>query len=69
MLDDLRLLLAHTPPSATREDYARAVIDDNVLGKATRKQEAAEVADTLLPELNAYCKRAMKNIRARGEWS
>lgn len=37
MLDDLRLLLAHTSPSATREDYARAVVDDNVLGKATRK--------------------------------
>ena len=37
MLDDLRLLLAHTPPGATREDYARAVVDDNLLGKATRK--------------------------------
>jgi hypothetical protein len=23
MLDDLRLLLAHTPPQATRADYAR----------------------------------------------
>ncbi len=37
MLDDLRLLLAHTSPIASREDYARAVVDDNVLGKATRK--------------------------------
>jgi hypothetical protein len=37
MLDDLRLLLAHTAPQATRADYASAVIDDNVLGKPTRK--------------------------------
>lgn len=37
MLDDLRLLLAHTPPHATRPDYASAVVDGNVLGKPTRK--------------------------------
>ena len=37
MLDDLRLLLAHTPPHATRADYASAVVDGNVLGKPTRK--------------------------------
>ncbi len=37
MLDDLRLLLAHTAPKATRADYVAAVEDDNVLGKPTRK--------------------------------
>ena len=26
MLDDLRLLLAHTPPQATRADYVSAVV-------------------------------------------
>lgn len=37
MLDDLRQLMAHTSTEATRADYASAVVDDNVLGKATRK--------------------------------
>lgn len=37
MLDDLRLLLAHTPLHATRADYTSAVVDANVLGKPTRK--------------------------------
>lgn len=37
MLDDLRVLLAHTSPEATRADYASAVVESNVLGKPTRK--------------------------------
>lgn len=37
MLDDLRLLLALTSPTATREEYATAVVEGNVLGKPTRK--------------------------------
>ncbi|BBA40933.1 MULTISPECIES: hypothetical protein [Burkholderia] len=37
MLDDLRLLFSHTPPQATRADYAAAVVEANVLGKPTRK--------------------------------
>lgn len=37
MLDDLRLLLAHTHPQATRADYVAAVVEHNVLGKPTRK--------------------------------
>lgn len=37
MLDDLRLLLAHTAPQATRADYVEAIVDGNVLGKPTRK--------------------------------
>lgn len=37
MLDDLRLLLEHTSPQATRADYTSAVVDANVLGKPTRK--------------------------------
>lgn len=37
MLEDLRLLLSHTAADAERADYASAVVDGNVLGKATRK--------------------------------
>ena len=37
MLDDLRQLLAHTSENAKRADYSAAVIDDNVLGKPTKK--------------------------------
>ena len=37
MLDDLRLLLEHTPLRATRADYTSAVVDANALGKPTRK--------------------------------
>lgn len=33
MLDDMRLLLAHTSENAIRADYITAVINDNVLGK------------------------------------
>jgi hypothetical protein len=33
MLVELRELLASTPDGATKDDYRRAVIDDNVLGK------------------------------------
>lgn len=36
MLDDLRALLSHIPSDATRADYARAIVDDNVLGKSTK---------------------------------
>ncbi len=37
MLDDLRLLLAHTPASASRAEYAESIMGANVLGKATKK--------------------------------
>jgi len=37
MLDDLRVLLAHTAQEATRPDYVAAVVEGNVLGKPTRK--------------------------------
>ncbi|MFN3736796.1 hypothetical protein [Hydrogenophaga sp.] len=37
MLDELRLLLGHTEPQASRADYATATVDENVLGKPTRK--------------------------------
>ena len=37
MLDDLRVLLAHTPADANRTNYASAIVADNVLGKATKK--------------------------------
>lgn len=37
MLDDLRLLLDHTSIDAQRADYVSAVVEANVLGKATRK--------------------------------
>lgn len=35
MLAELRLLLAATPSAATRDDYQRAVMEDNVLGKTS----------------------------------
>lgn len=37
MLDDLRALLAHTPPNASRAECAAAIVTDNVLGKSTKK--------------------------------
>ena len=37
MLDELRLLLENTEPTATRAEYAAAVVDANVLGKPTRR--------------------------------
>lgn len=37
MLDDVRLLMGYMPPEATRADYVAAIIDNNVLGKPTRK--------------------------------
>ena len=37
MLDDLRVLLAHIPPQATRAQYASAIVEDNLLGKPTHK--------------------------------
>lgn len=37
MLDDLRVLMTNTQPQATREDYLAAILDNNVLGKPTRK--------------------------------
>lgn len=37
MLDDLRVLMAHTSAHATRADYVASVVEKNVLGKPTRK--------------------------------
>jgi hypothetical protein len=37
MLDELRLLLGHTEVQVGRAEYATAILDDNVLGKPTRK--------------------------------
>ena len=37
MLDDLRVLIAHTSSSATRHDYATAIVAENLLGKSTKK--------------------------------
>lgn len=51
MLGDLRLLMSHTSPQATRSDYAAAVVDANVLGKPTRK--ARELAFRHLAALYA----------------
>lgn len=36
MLDELRVLLAHTPPDAKRADFAAAVVGGNLLNKPTR---------------------------------
>lgn len=37
MLDDLRVLLKHVPAHAERATYAEAVVQENILGKPTRK--------------------------------
>jgi hypothetical protein len=37
MLDDLRVLLARTQLNASRADYVIAIVENNVLGKPTRK--------------------------------
>lgn len=37
MLDDLRALLAAVPSAALRADYAKAVVEQNILGKPTKK--------------------------------
>ena len=37
MLDDLRVLFAHTDALATRADYSVAVVSENILGKPTKK--------------------------------
>jgi len=42
MLDDLRNLLAYTPVGASRQEYAGAIVTDNLLGKSTR--EARELS-------------------------
>lgn len=37
MLDDLRELIANTPPDVSRAAYAQAVVEQNILSKPTRK--------------------------------
>lgn len=37
MLEDLRALFSRTAPDAQRADFVRAVVDENVLGKPTKK--------------------------------
>lgn len=37
MLDDLRVLFSHTSTDATRKDYATVIVEENVLGKPTKK--------------------------------
>jgi hypothetical protein len=37
MLDDLRALLASVPLAAFRADYAKVVVEQNILGKPTKK--------------------------------
>jgi hypothetical protein len=70
MLDDLRLLLSHTAADAKRADYVSAVVDVNVLGKATRK--ARELALRHLATLYALDTtnpifRALKRLWALNE--
>ena len=70
MLDDLRLLLANTEPQATRADYAAAVVENNVLGKPTRK--ARELAFRHMATLYALdlanpIFRALRHLWSRDE--
>ena len=43
MLNDLRLLLAHTSPQSKQAEYVSAIVDSNVLGKPTRKSRTLAV--------------------------
>lgn len=48
MLDELRAVLDHTPPNATRGDYLSAIHDDNCLSKrtaATRKLSSQRLSE------------------------
>jgi len=48
MLDELRAVLAHCGPTATRDDYLAAIHDDNCLGKrtvATRKLSSQRLSE------------------------
>ena len=59
MLNELRQLLVATPRDATYDDYRRAIVDDNVLGKrtmATRKESFRRLRElyALLPEVPLF---------------
>ena len=48
MLEEISTLLAALPATATREEYVRAIVDENVLGKATsstRRQSAQRLTE------------------------
>jgi len=59
MLNELRALLASCPPGATRDDYLRAIHEDNCLGKrtaATRKASSQRLSElyALEPEVPLF---------------
>src|SRR5215213_8304738 len=65
MLRELRQLLATTPRDATYDDYRRAVVNDNVLGKrtmATRKESLRRLRELygLSPEVPLF--RALREL-------
>src|SRR5215213_11416978 len=65
MLRELRQLLATTPRDATYDDYRRAVVNDNVLGKrtmATRKESFRRLRELygLSPEVPLF--RALRDL-------
>jgi len=59
MLDELRAVLAHCQPGATRDDYLSAINEDNCLGKrtaATRKLSSQRLSElyALEPEVPLF---------------
>jgi hypothetical protein len=65
MLSELRQLIAATPRDATYDDYRRAIVDDNVLGKrtmATRKESLRRLRElySLSPEVLLF--RALRDL-------
>lgn len=59
MFDELRLVLAHCRPTATRDDYLAAIHDDNCLGKrtaSTRRISSQRLSElyTLDPEVPLF---------------
>lgn len=66
MLGELADIFNALPPDATRDDYARAILDDNILGKPT--QSARRSARQHLSELYGLDRRLAVFRVLRGLW-
>ena len=65
MLEELQLLLAACPVTATLEVYQRAIIDDNVLRKytlTTRKRTLKSLRETLSPRPEGITRFALRDL-------
>jgi hypothetical protein len=65
MLDELRALMAHCRPDATRDDYFAAIIQDNCLGKrtaATKKLSGQRLSELYALDPNVPLFRVMRRL-------